>query len=168
MLKEMHNQRVSFSRLLRPNSIAVVGGKEAANVIEQCKLIQFEGKIWPIHPTKTSVHGLPTYRSVNDLPDVPDAAFVAVNRQISIEIIDALRKIGTGGVICYASGFTESDAEGSALQRLLLNAAGEMPVIGPNCYGLLNYADGVALWPDQHGGKRLNKGDRGIAIITQS
>jgi acyl-CoA synthetase (NDP forming) len=168
MLKEMHNQRASFSRLLRPNSIAVVGGKEAANVIEQCKLIQFEGKIWPIHPTKTSVHGLPTYRSVNDLPDVPDAAFVAVNRQISIEIIDALRKIGTGGVICYASGFTESDAEGSALQRALLNAAGEMPVIGPNCYGLLNYADGVALWPDQHGGKRLSKGDRGVAIITQS
>jgi len=29
-----------------------------------------------------------------------------------------------------------------------------MALLGPNCYGLLNYLDGVALWPDQHGGER--------------
>jgi len=40
-----------------------------------------------------------------------------------------------------------------------------MPLIGPNCYGLLNYMSGVALWPDQHGGERV---DGGAAIIAQS
>ena len=43
-----------------------------------------------------------------------------------------------------------------------------MPIIGPNCYGLINYADGALLWPDQHGGVRLTPATRGVAIITQS
>ena len=40
-----------------------------------------------------------------------------------------------------------------------------MPLIGPNCYGLLNYLDGAMLWPDQQGGRRV---DEGVAIITMS
>lgn len=40
-----------------------------------------------------------------------------------------------------------------------------MPIFGPNCYGFLNYLDGVALWPDNHGGVRV---DCGVAIVTQS
>jgi acyl-CoA synthetase (NDP forming) len=40
-----------------------------------------------------------------------------------------------------------------------------MPLIGPNCYGLLNYLDGAMLWPDQQGGQRV---DEGVAIITMS
>ena len=51
------------------------------------------------------------------------------------------------------------------MQRELVQAAGEMPVLGPNCYGLLNYLDGVPLWPDQHGGRRVS---RGVALICQS
>ena len=43
-----------------------------------------------------------------------------------------------------------------------------MPIIGPNCYGLINYADGALLWPDQHGGVRLAPDTRGVGIITQS
>ena len=40
-----------------------------------------------------------------------------------------------------------------------------MPILGPNCYGLINYLDGALLWPDQHGGVRV---ERGVAIVTQS
>jgi acyl-CoA synthetase (NDP forming) len=43
-----------------------------------------------------------------------------------------------------------------------------MPIVGPNCYGMINYADGALLWPDQHGGVRLAEGGRGAAIVTQS
>ena len=40
-----------------------------------------------------------------------------------------------------------------------------MALVGPNCYGFLNYLDGAALWPDQHGGRRV---ERGAAIVLQS
>ena len=40
-----------------------------------------------------------------------------------------------------------------------------MPIIGPNCYGFVNYLDGAPLWPDQHGGQGV---ENGVAIITQS
>ncbi len=158
----------TFDRLLAPGSVAVIGGDKAAAVIEQCLAIGFKGEIWPIHPTKKKVHGLRAYRSVSELPRAPDAAFIAVNRSKTIEVVNALRQCGAGGAICYASGFSEADDVGEKLQQALIEAAGDMPVIGPNCYGILNYADGVALWPDQHGGKKLDKGKTGVAIIAQS
>jgi len=78
---------------------------------------------------------------------------------------------GAGGAVSYASGFREAeaeDAEGEGLQAALVAAAGTMPIIGPNCYGMINYGDGALLWPDQHGGRRLEAGERGVAIVTQS
>ena len=68
--------------------------------------------------------------------------------------------------VAYAAGFAEIGAEGAVLQQELVSAAGEdLALIGPNCYGLLNYFDGVALWADQHGGRPL---ERGVAIVSQS
>jgi len=128
----------------------------------------FEGTIWPVHPKRAEVAGLPSYPSVGDLPDAPDATFIGVNRAATIDTVRSLRARGAGGAVCFASGFREAQAEtgdGDALQAQLLEAAGDMPIIGPNCYGFINYLDGALLWPDQHGGERC---ERGVALITQS
>lgn len=160
-----------LERLLRPRSVAVFGGVQAAAVVKQCLKMGFAGDVWPVHPSKAEVEGVRAYRSVAELPDAPDAAFVGVNRFLTIDIIRELAARGAGGAICFAAGFLETgdyDADGERLQRELIAAAGEMPVIGPNCYGLINYADGALLWPDQHGGARLPASARGVGIITQS
>ncbi|KQZ94350.1 acyl-CoA synthetase [Mesorhizobium sp. Root157] len=161
-----------LDRLLRPKSIAVIGGGAfGTNVVEQCLKMNYAGAIWPVHPSRPDVRGVPAFKSVADLPGAPDAAFVAVNRNLTIDIIGQLSRLGAGGAICFAAGFRETgndDADGERLQQELVAAAGAMPIIGPNCYGLINYADGALLWPDQHGGKRLEQGERGVAIITQS
>ncbi len=128
----------------------------------------FKGDIWPVHPTKKEVGGLPAFASVEELPGSPDAAFVGVNRHLTIEVVKSLQAIDAGGAVCYAAGFLESDETGGELQRALIEAAGNMPVIGPNCYGLINYADGALLWPDQQGGQRLAADRTGVAIIAQS
>lgn len=161
-----------LERLLRPRSIAIIGGGAfGTNVVEQCLKMGYDGDIWPVHPSRPDVHGVPAFKSVADLPSAPDAAFVAVNRTLTIDIIRQLAARGAGGAICFAAGFLEAgndDAEGEGLQRELVSAAADMPIIGPNCYGLINYADGALLWPDQHGGTRLAPGERGVGIITQS
>ena len=156
-----------LSRLVRPRSIAVVGGREAARVAEQCDRMGFAGALWPVHPERATVAGRPAFRSVAALPAPPDAAFVGVNRHATVEVVAALSRAGAGGAVCYASGFLEA-GDGGALQRALVEAAGEMPIIGPNCYGLINFLDGAPLWPDQHGGRRLGADERGVAIVTQS
>lgn len=157
-----------LSRLLRPGSVAVFGGNWAANVVEQLRKIGFAGAIWPVHPSREEIHGIRCFRSVAELPGVPDAAFVGVNRERTVEIADQLGAIGCGGAVCFASGFLESEGEGTSgrrLQACLVEAARDMPILGPNCYGFVNYLDGAALWPDQHGGLRC---ERGVAILTQS
>jgi acetate---CoA ligase (ADP-forming) len=134
-------------------------------VISQCRRAGFAGPLWPIHPGRDELDGVPTCRSVADLPEPPDAAFIAVNRHATVEVVRALAARGSGGAVCYASGFAEIGVSGERLQSELLAAAADMPFIGPNCHGFINYLDGVALWPEQHGGMRQA---RGVALVTQS
>lgn len=161
-------QQPDLSRLLRPASIAVIGGNWASNVVEQCRKAGYSGAIWPVHPHKPEVGGLTCYASLDDLPEAPDAAFIGINRDATVAAVEALSQMNCGAAICFASGFSEANAEderGEELQQALVAAAGDMPIIGPNCYGVLNYIDGAMLWPDQHGGVAC---ERGIALLTQS
>ncbi len=152
-----------LSRLLRPKSIAVMGAVWAENVIAQCAKMGFAGPVWPVHPTKPVIGGLKAYPTLADLPEPPDATFVGVNRHATVGIVGELAAMGAGGAICFASGWTEAGEAG--LQAELVAAAGGMPILGPNCYGVINYLDGALLWPDQHGGARV---DRGVALLSQS
>lgn len=153
----------NLDRLLRPRSIAVLGAGWALNVIEQCRKMGFAGEIWPVHPTKAEIGGLRAYASLADLPQAPDATFIGVNRFATIEVVAELAAMGAGGAICFASGWTEAGEP--ELQARLIAAAGDMPILGPNCYGVINYVDGALLWPDQHGGIPVAKG---VALVSQS
>lgn len=158
-----------LSRLLRPRSIAVVGGGAwCAQIVRQCRKMQFSGSIEVVHPRGEMMEGIQAVTRVDQLSTPPDAVFLGVNRHASIETVGALHQIGAGGVVCFASGFSESvaeDHEGSSLQEALVVAAQDMPILGPNCYGFINALDGALLWPDQHG---CDPVDHGVAILTQS
>ena len=163
------NVTTGLDKLFRPKSIAVIGGGEwGRNIIRNSRAIGYTGQIWPVHPTRDKLEGEKTYSSIADLPGVPDAAYLAVNRHLTIEAVAQLSAMGAGGAVSLASGFREAqaeDASGAGLQDQLLTAAGDMTLVGPNCYGFVNYLDGAALWPDQHGGANV---DSGVAIISQS
>ena len=158
-----------LDRLLRPESIAVIGGGSwCENVIRQARAFGYTGPIFPVHPTRSNIADLPAHACIADLPSAPDAAFIGINREATIDATAQLAAIGAGGAICFASGFLEArgeDTAAAALQTRLLQAAGDMALIGPNCYGFINYLDGALLWPDQHGGTRT---ESGVAIVTQS
>lgn len=155
----------SLTRLLAPRHIAVYGGAAAAEVIRQCRAVGYEGEIWPVHPRREHIEGLACHRGTAELPAAPDAAFLAVPGETTVRIVAELAGRGAGGAVCHASGFAEEGARGAELEDALRAAAGGMHVVGPNCIGVLNYLDGAALWPDQHGGVRTGSGP---AVVTQS
>jgi acetate---CoA ligase (ADP-forming) len=158
--------RAEMQRLLAPRSIAMIGGAWADAAVAASRAIGYDGKLWRIHPQRPSSPETPYYRSIDELPGVPDAAFIAApNREVP-GIAAALARAGAGGFVCFAAGFSETgSAEGQQLtDQLLLDAAG-LPFFGPNCYGLINFFDGAALWPDQVVGGRI---ERGVALICQS
>ncbi|MFP5345945.1 MAG: acetate--CoA ligase family protein, partial [Actinomycetes bacterium] len=147
---------------------AVIGSSHVCGrVVEQNRALGFRGSVWPVHPTRTTVAGEHVFSGVAGLPDVPDAAFVAVPAAACAPVVAELAAVGCGGAVVYSSGFAETGPAGEARQHDLLAAAGSMPLLGPNCYGLVNYAERVLIWPDQHGGLALADG-RGVAVVSQS
>ncbi len=153
----------SLARLINPASVAFIGGNECAIAIRRCQEFGFSGAIHAVHPKRDAISGIRTVKSVEAIQGPIDAAFVAVKREPTVDVVRQLRAKGCGGAVIYAAGFAES-GDGQ-LQKDLLTAADGMPLMGPNCYGFVNGLGRVALWPDEHGIKPL---DNGIAIITQS
>ncbi|MEX0283796.1 MAG: acetate--CoA ligase family protein [Paracoccaceae bacterium] len=158
-----------LSRLLNPRSIAVIGGGAwCESIIGAARRIGYDGDIVPVHPSGKVIAGLPSLQRLEDREGPIDAAFIGINRTATIEAVKTLRDLGAGGAVCFASGFSEAQAEladGGDLQGQLVAAAGDMPILGPNCYGFINALDRVAIWPDQHG---MQPVDSGVAILTQS
>ncbi|MFT7179372.1 MAG: acyl-CoA synthetase (NDP forming) [Oceanospirillaceae bacterium] len=156
-------------RLLAPKSIAVFGSRGANFAIRESLAMGFTGPIWSVHPKRDELMGIKCLKSALDLPQAPDAAYVAINAESAIETVAQLNKMGAGGALLYASGFSELGDELKAMglerQQRLVEAAGDMPIIGPNCYGVINALDKAVLWPDQHGCQPV---DKGVGIITQS
>ena len=159
----------NLSRLLNPKSIAVIGGGAwCDSIISAALQIGFNGILRPIHPSGKVIAGITSLPKIEEFPGPIDAAFIGVNRHTTLDIVAQLRSLNAGGATCFASGFSEvaaEDAVGSDLQEKLILAAGDMPILGPNCYGFLNAFDGCSIWPDQHGCRKV---ESGVAILTQS
>ena len=153
----------SLDRLFRPKSVAVIGGVEAERVAEQLDLLGYQGKVWPIHPKRSQIAGRHVIRSLEQLPGPVDVAFLAVPGSANVGLVKALATLGVGSAVVYASGFAETGHHG--LEADLVEASGDMPMMGPNCYGYVNALDGTAIWPDVHG---LSPVASGVGIITQS
>jgi acetyl-CoA synthetase len=159
-------QPAAVKRLLSPRSVALIGGAWADAAAAASRAIGYQGELWRVHPERASRPGATVYRSIEHLPAPPDATFIAVPNRLVPGIAAALAAAGAGGFVCFAAGFSETATEqGLRLTEQLIVSAGQLPFLGPNCYGFINFFDGAALWPDQLVGARQ---PRGVAIICQS
>jgi len=159
------SQKKNLQRLLAPRHIAFIGGNEALYASRQCAAGGFSGQIWGVNPKRRKLDEHPCFASVDDLPEAPDAAFVAVPGSVVPTVVSQLHQRGAGGVVCYSAGFGELGGDGEALEQKLIEVSGDLALVGPNVFGLLNYIQGAHLWPYSHGGQRVT---RGPAIISQS
>ena len=157
---------MNLKKLFRPKSLAVVGGYWTDFVIQGNRKLGFKGPIWHINPTRTSNKKNKYYKNIKDLPGVPDCVYIAVSRDLTVNIIKDFASLRTGGAVCLASRFSETNSkEGLLKTKQLIKNAGAMPFLGPNCYGFINYLDKVSVWSDQIAG---NPSKNGIALICQS
>ncbi|MFQ3330193.1 MAG: acyl-CoA synthetase (NDP forming) [Oceanospirillaceae bacterium] len=157
----------TIARFFSPKTIAFIGGSIAEMSIKRCQDMGFQGEIWPVHPTRAFIAGYKCYAAVKDLPSAPDAAYIGVNKEITVQVVQQLSKLGAGGCVCYAAGFGEIGEEGQLIENQLIAAAGDMPLVGPNCFGFVNYLDKCALWPYLFGNYPTTV-ESGVAIISQS
>jgi acyl-CoA synthetase (NDP forming) len=154
-------------RLIAPRSIALVGaGAWTDAVAAGNAAIGYSGALWRVHPSRPSTAAATYFRSVAELPGTPDATFVAVPNMEAPAVAAALAARGAGGFVCFSAGFAETGTDaGRRLSEELAHSAGELPYLGPNCYGFVNFFDRVAMMPDQIVG---GSPGRGVALICQS
>ena len=139
----MSNQSIleQFAPLFMPKTVAVVGASTKGNAlpnvfIRRIREYGFKGEIYPIHPTASSIDGIPAYPNLGATPQPVDYAYIAVSAaQIPDMLTVAAGRVRYAQVV--SSGFGEVD-EGKDLQQRLLNAAraGGMRLLGPNCLGI--------------------------------
>jgi acyl-CoA synthetase (NDP forming) len=157
--------RRNLGRLLAPRRMAFIGGGQAERTLATLRQQPFAGAVDVVHPRRDEMEGYACVRRIADLPEPPDAVFLAVNADATIAALDELREMDAGGAVCYASGFSEIGAAGAERNRAFIAASGDMAVVGPNCYGLVNHVNHGSIWPAPY--RRL-EGTRGAAVISQS
>jgi len=164
-----------MNRLLRPSSVAIVGasptrGSFGASVLGNLENAGYSGEIYLVNPKRAEILGRPCYASIDALPDNVDCAVLAIPRAGIREALEACTRKGVGSAIIFSAGFAESGEQGRAEQDWIARIAREQNLIvqGPNCLGMVNYVDDIALTFVVTPPAKLRPGRQGIAIVSQS
>jgi acetate---CoA ligase (ADP-forming) len=132
------------NKLLEPRSIVVVGGsnqisKPGGKLLKNLIDNDFKGELFVVNPKETEVQGIPSYSSVDELPEV-DLAILAVPAHFCPSIVETLAKTKqTRGFIIVSAGFSETSEEGKKLEEQIVQTVNSVggTLIGPNCIGII-------------------------------
>jgi acyl-CoA synthetase (NDP forming) len=165
---------IALRPLLRPRSVAIVGvspeaGSLGGNVLANLTRIGFQGDIHLVSRNNREIGGRACVSAIDELPDGVDVAVLAVPRQATVDAMQACVRRKIGAVLVFASGFAEMDEAGRAEQEEIARIANEakLALCGPNCIGLVNLTDRVALTFEPLSLPAQVQG-RGIGVVTQS
>jgi acetyl coenzyme A synthetase (ADP forming)-like protein len=142
----------SLRPFFQPRSVAIVGAsRNPANIghriVRQLLAAGYRGALYPINPKASEIADLRAFSTVQDLPEAPDLAIIAVPREAVLNVIDDCALRGVRAVIVITAGFAETGAAGRELQQGLLDKIRGygMRMVGPNCLGLINTDPAVRL-----------------------
>lgn len=139
-----------LSKLLHPESIAIVGASENLDSISgrPLKLLRrfgYGGRIYPVNPKYEGIDGLASYPDLKSLPEVPDVALIGVRAGIVPGIIGQCTDLGVPYAVIFSSGFAESEDHGGQEKLMAAVRKGPTRILGPNCQGLVNFVSRVPL-----------------------
>lgn len=158
---------MTLDALFNPSRVAVVGASDQPGKVGAViwrNLSSFDGEVIPVTRSSAAVGGVRAYPSLLEVDGQVDLVILAVPSRAAPAVARQAAAKEVGAMVVLAGGFAETGDEGAALQAELVEAAGKVRIVGPNCFGVQNMA------------RRLNAsitpaGDAqagGIALITQS
>ena len=166
--------QASLAAALNPASIAVIGASDNPHKVGGRPLLYlqrygYRGAIYPVNPGRSTVQGLRAFATLEEIPQAPDLAIVAVAGDEAVRAVEACAARGVKVAVVMTSGFGETGDAGLAKQNRMAAAAkrAAMRLIGPNCQGLANFATGaVANFSTVF--HELEGRDGPVAIVSQS
>lgn len=162
-----------FNKIFTPQSVAVLGASNNSNklgfhVMKSLTQSGYQGKIYPINPGSEQIMGLKAYASLSDIESSVDLAIIVLPAHLVMNIFQECKEKGIQGIVLITAGFKEiEDPNGAKQQEQLTELANEanLPVIGPNTFGLLNlHTDLNASFTPEF--SKLEKGN--VALVSQS
>ncbi|CAM4003952.1 acetate--CoA ligase family protein [Palleronia rufa] len=135
--------------LLAPRSVAVIGASEdvtriGGRPIAAMLAAGYAGRILPVNPHRGTVQGLACCATIDDLPEAPDAALIAIPAKLVPDAIAALGRKGCRVATLFSAGFAETGKDGADAQAELVALAGShgIRILGPNTLGVFNVGIG--------------------------
>src|SRR5262245_63706240 len=133
----------SLQSALAPRSVAVIGASDNPHKVGGRPILYlqrygYRGAVYPVNPGRATVQGLRAFSRVEDLPEAPELAVVAVAGDEAVRAVEACAARGVKVAVVMASGFGETGPEGLRVQQSLVDTARRagMRIVGPNCQGL--------------------------------
>ena len=143
--------RLSISQIFAPSRVAVFGASDdrskwGGRIMHYLALHGFAGEVVPLNPRRDVVQGRKCYARIADAPPI-DVAVIAVPAPSVPQTLRDCAAAGVGSCVIITAGFAEAGPEGAAAQAELTKIAADtgMRLIGPNCLGLINFRNGMAL-----------------------
>jgi acyl-CoA synthetase (NDP forming) len=140
--------------LLRPRAIALVGvsakGGAGANILRSGQRFGFAVPTWPVNPNATEIDGQRCFKSLAELPGVPDCVIIALPADAVHNVVAQAAALGVRGVYVVSEGFADAANElGRERQAKLaaLARSANIALAGPNCMGVasLHYRFAVTM-----------------------
>lgn len=131
--------------IANPGSIAIFGASNnftsmGTGILSSILNMGYEGSIFPVHPREDNVLGFRAYKSVLELPEIPDLAVIVLPTRLVPDIMDACGRKGIRYAIVVSGGFKEAGSGGAELEKRLKQNAEKHGIrfLGPNCIGAVN------------------------------
>ncbi len=169
----MNEKLKKLHQLFYPKTVAVVGAsnnpsKLGYHVMKSLVNGKFAGKIIPVNPKGTNIFGLPSSISLHEINEPVDLSIIVVPAPQVPAVFRACTEKRVGGIVLITAGFKEiEDPQGTQLHEEIRKIAEKaaIPVIGPNTFGIVNYANRLnATFTPEFSGNPQG----GIACISQS
>jgi acetate---CoA ligase (ADP-forming) len=170
--RERRAVAASMMPIFYPHAVAVIGASRnpasiGGRLFRNLLKGEFTGPVFPINPSATVVRSVKAYKSVLDVPDPIDLAFICVPAKLVLGVVEECAEKGVKGIVVITAGFGETGEAGRALEQQVLNIvrSNGMRMVGPNCMGILN-TDPVVSIDGQFGPITPPRGN--VAMSSQS